>query len=149
MIMLSGVYLCSQRLKAIGKKLSVARGLCALLRYTKGQIERYSMPCGEILRRCPREILSLCGYERDLPPKDFSELYCSLEIADEKADRIFLDFARDIGGSYRSEQVRRCEEFLELMNERERDISSRQALEKKLTITLSASAVLALLILAT
>jgi hypothetical protein len=34
------------------------------------------------------------------------------------------------------------------MNERERDISSRQALEKKLTVTLSASAVLALLILA-
>lgn len=148
MLALSAIYLCSQKLNTISKKLSVVRGLCALLRYTKSQVENYSMPCGEILRRCPREILLLCGYEGDEPPKDFSELYEALYIEDAEAKRIFFDFADDMGNSYRAEQVRRCEEFLALMSERERYIASRQPIEKKLTVTFSVSAVLAVVILA-
>lgn len=148
MLALSGIYLCSQKLNSIGKKLSVVRGLCALLRYTKSQVENYSMPCGEILRRCPRDILLLCGYEKDEPPKDFLELYEALCIEDAEAKRIFFDFVSDMGNSYRAEQVRRCEEFLALMSEREIYIASRQPIEKKLTVTLSVSAVLAVLILA-
>lgn len=148
MLMLSGIYLCSQRLNVISKRLSVVRGLCALLRYTKSQIENYSMPCGEIMRRCPCEILSLCGYTKGEPPNDFMELYEALCIDDAEAKRIFFDFVRDIGSSYRVEQVRRCEEFLALMSERERYIASRQPIERKLTVTLSVSAVLAVIILA-
>lgn len=148
MLALSGIYLCLQRLNAIGKKLSVVRGLCALMRYTKAQVENYSMPCGEILRRCPRDILLLCGYEKDEPPQDFLELYSVLCIEDAEAKRIFFDFVSDMGSSYRAEQVRRCEEFLNLLGERERYIASRQPLEKKLTVTFSVSLVLAVLILA-
>ena len=148
MLVLSGIYLCSQRLNAIAKKLSVVRGICALMRYTKLQVENYSMPCGEILRRCPREILLLCGYEGDEPPKDFLELYSALRIDDAEAKRIFFDFVSDMGNSYRAEQVRRCEEFSALMSERERYIANRQPVEKKLTVTLSVSMVLAVLILA-
>ena len=147
-LILSGIYLCSHRLKAISKRLAVVRGLCALLRYTKGQIENYSMPCAEILSRCPHEILTLCGYEGNEPPSDFLELCRSIEITDAEAERLFYDFAEDVGSSYRTEQVRRCEEFLILMSERERDIASRLPIEKKLTLVLSASALLAVLILA-
>ena len=118
------------------------------MRYTKGQIENYSMPCAEILSRCPHEILTLCGYEGNEPPSDFLELCRSIEITDAEAERLFYDFAEDVGSSYRSEQVRRCEEFLILMSERERDIASRLPIEKKLTLVLSASALLAVLILA-
>jgi hypothetical protein len=148
MLMLGGIYLCFARISAIDRGLSGVRGLCELIRYTKRQIENYSMPCREIMRGCPREILDLCGYGREMPPEDFLELYYSLEISDSEADRIFFDFANDVGSSYRAEQVKRCEEFLALMSERERYIASRAPIEKKLVLTLSASALIAALILA-
>ena len=106
------------------------------------------MPCSEIMRRCPREMLLACGYTCYEPPRDFLELYSAINIYDAEASRIFFDFSRDIGNSYRVEQVRRCEEFLGLLCERERNIASRQPIEKKLTLTLSASAMIAALILA-
>lgn len=148
MLAISGIYLCSQRLRFIERRLSVARGLCALIRYTKVQVENYAMPCSEILRRCPRETLSLCGYADEDAPADFVELCDALDVPDEECRRIFCAFAVDMGSSYRAEQVKRCEEFLTLMGEREEYIADKLPSERKLTVALFGSAVLAALILA-
>lgn len=147
LISLGGIYLCFQRLSFIGKRLSAVSGLCAFLRYAKAQVENYSMPCSEIARRCPREILISCGYEKDEPPEDLYELYERVDIADAEAKRIFFDFINDMGSNYRAEQVRRCEEFLALLAERERYIYSRTLADRKLAVALTGSAILALLIL--
>ena len=146
-IAISGIYLCTQRLRAIENKLCVVRGLCALIRYSKVQVENYSMPCAEIISRCPAEVLRLCGYTEDIPPSSFEELYCAIDIPDGESSRIFSEFVGDMGGCYREEQIRRCEEFFLLMSEREKNIAERMPAERKLTVALFVSAVLAVLIL--
>lgn len=105
------------------------------------------MPCAEIISRCPAEVLRLCGYTEDIPPSSFEELYCAIDIPDGESSRIFSEFVGDMGGCYREEQIRRCEEFFLLMSEREKNIAERMPAERKLTVALFVSAVLAVLIL--
>lgn len=145
--MLSGAYLCSQRLRSLSAGVRTARGLCSLMRYTRGQIERYSMPCAEILRRAPREIFLECGYCGEIPPSDFLSFFESVDIGDCECRRIFSEFVSELGWGYRAEQVKRCDDLLAELCERERYLSERLPTERKLTLALSCTALLAVLIL--
>lgn len=147
MLALSGGYLCSQRINYLRRRVSVSRGLCAFIRYAKGQIERYAMPATEILRRCPSEILSLCGYAGDCLPSDLVSFCNAIVIEDGECKRIFSEFASDMGSCYREEQVKRCDELLCLLSEREKYLSDRLPVECKLTLALFCSAVIAVIIL--
>lgn len=147
LLVLSGMYLCSRRLSALRGRVSVARGLCGLVRYVSGQIECYAMPCGEILRRAPRELLLACGYTAEEPPSDFLALCEAIEIEDGECRRIFSEFARELGWKYRDEQVKSCQRHLEELCERQKYLSERLPTECRVTLALSCSAVLALLIL--
>ncbi|MBP3315967.1 MAG: hypothetical protein J6M03_09110 [Clostridia bacterium] len=134
-------------LAAVDSALRTARSLCELLRYTRQMIERFSMCGEEILRRCDAGLLDSCGYKGELMPKSFAELANICEIADGESARLFSEFCRDFGKSYREEELRRCEHYLSLLSARAEVLKSEAAVKKKIILATIVSGAIMLAIL--
>ena len=89
-----------------------AEGFVTLLRYIRVQIDCFSLPVAQILLGCDPEILTDCGVE-GVKLTDFSALLESTPLyLPEEMCRLLAEFAAQLGGSYREEQLRCCDHFV-------------------------------------
>ena len=138
---LSSVYIS----KFQKNKLVVLDSFISLIFYIKGQVDCYSKPIGEIISESPAEIIKNCDpsgcmnlcdmVERNriyLSPESFRLLYC---------------FASEFGSTYREEQMKRCDYYIEALTEERRILSTELPNRKKVYSTLIICSSLCLLIM--
>ena len=92
-------------------RLAVLEGWIDLIFYIRTQIDCYLTPLGEILAGADRELLRACGGSRETVGLD-ALLRASRGCLCGEAARLLTGFVREIGGSYREGQVRRCDYYL-------------------------------------
>ena len=119
----------------------------ALLRRIKTEIECFSLPIRDILKKTDRELLLACGYAGISAPDSLSELVSSVRLADGVTEELIRRFASEFGRCYRSEQVERCAYYLSLMEDRRKSLLSELPSKKRLNSTLCIAGSLGLLIL--
>lgn len=93
------------------KKLAVLDAWIDLIFYIRSQIDCYLTPLAEILRNAEDDLIQSCmGSEKaeSLSPL----LQASSAYLGEDARRLLDAFARELGGNYREEQVKRCDYYL-------------------------------------
>ncbi|MBR6727373.1 MAG: hypothetical protein IKM08_04195 [Clostridia bacterium] len=90
-----------------------AEGFLELLRHIRMQIDCFSLSVPRILSRCDGRILTDCGVECE-KLTDFVTLLRGTRLyVPEEFGRLLWDFAERLGGSYREDQLRCCDYFLE------------------------------------
>ena len=118
-----------------------------LLRYIKAQIDCFALPIGEILAKADESLLFGCGWRREGAPTSLEEMLTGAALGDGVSQGILLEFCKDFGKSYLDDQIRRCDHYISLLEER-RDILGKDIpRKKKLNSTLCISGALALIIL--
>ncbi|MBP3369279.1 MAG: hypothetical protein J6L85_00875 [Clostridia bacterium] len=147
LLLFSGGGCCLIVISELDRRIKNLRALCELLRVTGRMVDSFSMSARDILKRLPDELVRDCGCSADVRPESFPELACACEISDDEAKRVFGEFAYAFGKSYRQEQVRQCEYYLDRMCERESEVTQKLHVQKKLAVALSLSATLALVML--
>ena len=86
-----------------------AEGFLALVSLLRSQIDCFSIPIGGILKKCDPRILRDCGLDDGEDLTDMPSLLsaCHLLLPEEEC-ALLADFARQLGGGYREEQLRSC-----------------------------------------
>lgn len=146
-VALSGVMISYTLNRSVSVALGIAEGWERLLVQIKSEIECFSMPIGEILKRVDPTLLRQCGYTGDERPEELSELLERSVIADRETARIVTRFVSEFGRCYKSEQVDRCAYFTALMGERRKRLAEELPVRRKLNATLCVAASLGLVIL--
>ena len=118
-----------------------------LLHLVKTQIECFSVPMPEILKRLDVSLLRSCGYSGKTPPRSLGELVGGCDIRDAECMSVMDSFAGEFGGGYRDEQVKRCDYFIALLDRRRDAVSAQLPSKKKLNATLCVTGALAIVIL--
>ena len=95
------------------KRARQAEGFLALVRYIRVQIDCFSLPLGRILSGCDGKLLYECGVESDRLPDFLTLLKRTKLYIPEEMCRLLRDFGAQLGSSYREEQLRSCDYFLE------------------------------------
>lgn len=90
-----------------------AEGFVALLRHIRLQIDCFSLPVERILAVCDHRILVDCGTEATKLPDFNAVLHGTRLYVPEEMCRLLADFGAQLGGTYREEQLRCCDYFLE------------------------------------
>ena len=93
------------------RRISVLDGWIDLIFYIRTQIDCYLTPLNEILAGADEELLYACmgdGHCREL---GVLLQNCRLYLNPE-AHRLLTAFARELGSSYREEQVKRCDYYI-------------------------------------
>lgn len=119
----------------------------SLLRYTRGQIDCYALPIGDIFEKCDGERLWACGWREPVHPRGFDELFLCSNINDKTTRDVVLEFCSDFGQNYREEQLKRCDFCISALESRKDELLSRLSDKKKLNLALCLSASLAVIIL--
>lgn len=105
----AGVMLaCAER-----RRCREAEGYAALMRHIRVQIAQFSTPVGQILASCQKCVLFDIGVGTGHKFEDFSALLdaAPLTIPRDMCEML-RDFAAQLGGSYREEQLRCCDDLL-------------------------------------
>lgn len=118
-----------------------------LLRYVRSQIDCFALPIGDILGRADSVLLAGCGWEREEPPSSVEDMLGEALVEDEDARGILLEFCKDFGKSYLDEQIRRCDHYISLLDERRNALAKDLPRKKKLNSTLCISGAVAVIIL--
>ena len=118
-----------------------------LLRYIKAQIDCFALPICDILKRVDKELLFGCGWEGDIPPCSLEEMLKEASVEDDDARSILLEFCKDFGKSYLEDQIRRCDHYIALLEDRRDVLNKDLPRKKKLNSTLCISGALAIIIL--
>ena len=118
-----------------------------LLRYIKAQIDCFALPIGEILARADKKLLAGCGWRCESAPSSLEQMLSVADIGDRDAQGILLEFCKDFGKSYLDDQIRRCDHYISLLEERRDTLGKDIPRKKKLNRTLCISGALALIIL--
>ncbi len=144
---LSGVLCAAHLNRRAEKRVREISGWISLLRYVKVQIECFSLPMGEILARCERELLSECGFFGEIAPKSFDGLLAASSLHDEETRSIVRGFCEEFGRGYREEQTRGCDYYLSMLEGRREFLMEKLPAQKKMNATLSVCAALAIVLL--
>lgn len=118
-----------------------------LLRYIRSQIDCFALPICDILGRADRQLLIGCGWEEESFPSSLEEMLREASVEDEGARGILLEFCEDFGKSYLEEQIRRCDHYISLLDERRDILNKDLPRKKKLNSTLCISGAVAVVIL--
>lgn len=92
------------------RKLRVLDGWIDLIFYIRSQIDCYLTPIGEILREADEDLLKHCCVNGRCESLD-TVLQRSRFYLNEESKRLISSFVREIGSSYREEQVKRCDYY--------------------------------------
>lgn len=120
----SGIFLARSLNSAQRSMLRQLNGVIALLRFMETNIDAYSMPLPEILKRCPREIYADCGYSEDKPPSAVKDIFDVCMLLDGELRRQLDEFSCEVGRGYRQEQLALLKRTLLALEERRRLLSS-------------------------
>ncbi len=105
------------------RRLSVLDGWLDLIRYIRSQIDCYLKPIDEILREGDRKLLGACLAPH--PTDDLSQILRHSSVyLDGESCRLAEGFVRELGGSYREDQLRRCDYYLEGLRARRERIAT-------------------------
>lgn len=127
--------------------LKQTEGVMALLRSIKTQIDCFALPIGDILRNLDQKTLDACGYRGTACPDQLDGFLENCEVYDAATFSVFAQFAREFGRNYREEEVRACEYYLALLEERRACLDAELPVKKKRNLTLCICAALALALL--
>ena len=128
------------------KKLTVLDGWIDLIFHIRGQIDCYLTPLDEILASADEEILSACM--GSTPHPDLHTLLdASSPYLGGESRRLLSGFVREIGGSYREEQLRRCDYYVTALRTLREKIAADLPARVKLSITVSICSALGVAIL--
>lgn len=129
----SGASLCAVHYERA--RLRLLDGWIDLILFIRGQIDCYLTPIDEILRALDPELLRLCmgstGCTSLSALLQAGRLYLSPE-----AYRLLFGFVREIGSSYREEQLRRCDYYLEALRTLREKVAEEQPVRIRLSVTL-------------
>ena len=121
--------------------------MMTLLRTVRGQIECFSLPIGQILAGCEREVIEACGYTEEETPRDLLAFISHVTAFDSRTVSIVSQFGAEFGRGYREDEVRACDYALSLLEERRCALAAELPVKKKRNMTLSVCASLALALL--
>ena len=140
--------IASRRLnERVAENLSALERYISLLHYIKAQVDCFVLPISDILKRADGEMLFGCGWRGDVPPSSLEELISRASLDDSAAQSILLEFCSDFGKSYLDDQLRRCDHYISLLEDRREILGRELPSKKKLNSTLCISAALAIVIL--
>lgn len=125
------------------KRIRILDGWIDLIQYIRAKIDCYLMPLGEILSAADRPLASLC--ELETAETDLSAiLRASRAFLDGETLRLLSGFVRELGTTYREEQLHRCDYYLTALRlQRERlceSLPTRSRLHVTLCLCLSIGA---------
>lgn len=141
----SGAYISIYVSKFQKAKLTVLDSFISLVFYIKGQVDCYSRPISEILYSAPREILDNCGVTENMELCEMVEKN-RIYLSDE-GFRLLFCFASEFGSTYREEQMKRCDYYIEALSEERRIISEDIPKKSRIYSTLAICSSLCLLIM--
>ncbi len=129
-IFLGGGYVAASIGHFERRRLRVLDGYISLVYYIKGQIDCFARPIREILLGVDPAILAAClgvehGAEHARLPEGGARLL--LGLVDEsrlylapESERLLVTFSSELGRSHRTEQVARCDYYIEALREERR-----------------------------
>lgn len=148
MLVLSGIGTARVLNRSASSALEGTEGAIAFLRYTRGQVECFALPLPELIGRCEPEILRKMGYRQGMAvPESMEEFVRCCAISDRQSAALLKRYAGEFGKNYREGQLRSCDYYLGLLEERRAALATALPAKRRLNSTLSISAALALVIL--
>ncbi len=111
LVLFSAVVWGVARIKEGRAQRARAEAFLLLLRHIRTQIDCFSMPVCEILKNADPTLLAACG--ATAPPADFGTLLgVGQEELSPEARAVLVAFARELGTTYRTEQLRLCDRHI-------------------------------------
>lgn len=123
------------------KKLSVLDAWIDLIFHIRGQIDCYLTPLDEILACADRDVLLACMC-RTPHPNLKTLLDSSSPYLGGECKRLLTAFVREIGGSYREEQLRRCDYYINILRAIRDKMATELPARVKLSVTVGICAAL-------
>ncbi len=120
--------------------------LLEFMRFLRSQIDCFALPLGEILARCPTEILESCGCTGERP-RTLGELLSQCDVEDLGARAAFERFCKEVGKGYRDEQLALCDYCIGEIEARRSVLSGVLPSRKKVNSALCVAGALALVII--
>lgn len=128
------------------RRLSVLDAWIELLLTVRREIDCYLRPIDEILQGCPTELLRACTAGGAVGSLD-ALLRGGAPYLESETYRLLERFSKDIGSSYREEELRLCDFSIQALQGRRELLAAEHPARVKLGITLSISAALGAIIL--
>lgn len=147
LILCSAFFVANKQIVEIEESVRSASALRSIMEQIKNMIECYSLPIGQILKKVELSTFKDCGYESEKAPCDLLEFLEKSSVSDTESFEIFFAFAKDFGKEYRQDELLRCSMFLERIRNREQKLLKESAKKKKVVLTVSLCAALAVVIL--
>ena len=122
LIALAGMSLAAAYCRFEKKKLNVLDGFISLLFYIKGQIDCYSLPPDKILSSVSEDILQSCNC-REKPDSIEQMIKNSKIYLEDESMRLLNAFSAEFGSTYREEQLKRCDYYIQALSEQRRRLS--------------------------
>ena len=128
LLLMVGGYLSLSVSRYQRRRLFVLDAYLSLIYHIKGQIDCYAMPVHEILARVDRSVLAACrGFSEEearrlahaiAPVDSVPELIReSKGYLESESERLLMAFSAELGSTFREEQVKRCEYYMEALEE--------------------------------
>ena len=132
--------------KSERRRLSVLDAWIELLLTVRNEIDCYLRPIDEILHGCDPRLRRACTAGED--GESLAALLRSASAyTDDETRRLLEKFSREVGSTYREEELRRCEFYIHALQARRDALATALPLRIKLAVTLSLSAALGTVIL--
>ena len=104
------------------KRLEVLDSFIALLFYIKGQIDCYCLPLSDILATLDESITRGCMCHKT--PESLEEMIRHSKIyLEDETRRLLYAFSSEFGSTFRDEQLRRCDYYIQCLCEERRRLS--------------------------
>lgn len=145
----AGIFCGMALLAYFRRRCRQAEAFLSLLRYYRFQVDCFSAPQQAILASCDRNLLSSCGAPDTARPADLGALLRSSRLyLPEEMRELLTALSRELGGSYRAEQVRCIDHYIArftpLCEELCRELPKWEKLALLLPLSLSAAVLLLL-----
>ena len=126
---------------------SQSEALISFLRFVRAQIECFAMPASEILMRCDKKLLCDCGFHLSEEDTSFEALIRGISVSDSESREIIESFLAGFGKSYREEQIKECDYYIDLLSARRQRLLEELPNKKRVNSALCISSALAAVIL--
>lgn len=130
-----GIFASVSAVRYEKRRLAVIDGWLDLIFYIRGQIDCYLTPLNEILLSGDRQLLDAC-----MSPHNATDLHAILRASsvylDGSAKRLLEGFVREIGSTYREEQVRRCDYYMTALRTQREKLSAELPMRLRLSVTI-------------
>jgi hypothetical protein len=117
-----------------------------LLVYVRGQIDCYLLPLDEILAAADKTLLSACAPSGE-PHSLAALLQGALPYLDAEGQRLLSSLVREMGTSYREEQIKRCDYYVQALQLCREKVAQELPARLKMRTTLSVCAAIGVAIL--